>query len=110
MPVLFASTHRAGHFGLLIPLIDACWGTATRRSSSGPPTLCPRPSRRPSGARAPVDRGNDVGSARCRTTCESSGGSTSRRSRDVAAAHAGVVARSRGSGTGGSSSWSPAAA
>jgi|SRR5687768_17558400 len=101
MRVLFASTHGTRHFGPLIPLIDSC-----RRN--GHETLVVGAS----DARA-LDQVADLpvrvllstgattsSSARCRTTCESSGGSTSRRSRDVAAAQAGVVATIEGIGHG----------
>jgi UDP:flavonoid glycosyltransferase YjiC (YdhE family) len=40
--VLFASTHGAGHFGPLVPFIDACIRAGDDVRVTGPPTLDPR--------------------------------------------------------------------
>src|SRR5262249_2902428 len=42
MRVLFTSTHGAGHFGPLVPLIDACVSAGHEILVTGPPTLDPR--------------------------------------------------------------------
>ena len=42
MRVLFASTHGAGHFGPLVPFIDACLRNGHEVLVTGPPTLDPR--------------------------------------------------------------------
>ena len=42
MRVLFASTHGAGHFGPLVPFIDACIRAGDDVRVTGPPTLDPR--------------------------------------------------------------------
>ena len=42
MRVLFASTHGAGHFGPLVPFMDACLRKGHEVLVTGPPTLDPR--------------------------------------------------------------------